>query len=100
MLRKLKKEVKLEKEKINDHMASWKIQLLRWNQQNMRDEQNGSPVNVVGVFWWPFIIQFIFFGSITLISIGEIFLPPLHVIWWDYQSRAVALHSSRKKEDL
>lgn len=50
MLRKLKKEVKLEKEKINDHMASWKIQLLRWNQQNMRDEQNGSPVNVVGVF--------------------------------------------------
>ena len=31
-------------------MASCKTQLLWWNQQNMGDEQNCRPVNVVGIF--------------------------------------------------
>lgn len=31
-------------------MASCKTQLLRWNQENMGDEQNCRPVNVVGIF--------------------------------------------------
>lgn len=78
-------------------MASCKTQLLRWNQENMGDEQNCRPVNVVGIFlcFGHLLFTFFFFCSITLISLGEIFLPPWHMICGDYQSRVVALLFSR-----
>lgn len=45
-------------------MASCKTQLLRWNQENMGDEQNCRPVNVVGIFlcFGHLLFTFFFFA--------------------------------------